>query len=307
MKVSVRSSDQGDSLETAAQIGNARREKEGVARAADRVTRDVDPSEVADLLERPPRASLTFRRDDAVQIEAVALRMVDGQPCCGLTREASAALVGADEVVLLADDGWYWFQLRGISLRGRLTPMTRPPAGGSPALRWFRLAPRRTLAWDYGTIHDEPSGPASDENVRAFLAGSMVVQVAALSAKGNAFVTPLWFVADAGKLYITTGTQSRAGRNVVSNPAVTLLFTGERLGPCAGALRMTATAICRDGLPPARVLARIAWKYYVHPRALVSELRNVARWRLRLRYYGGLSPGYLEVTPSSTEYVRRES
>lgn len=279
------------------------------AQPADRhITRDVDARRVSDLLERPPRTSLTFRRGGAVAVEPVVLRMVEGVPCCGIAPEASTAL-DADEVVLLADDGWYWFELRGISLRGRLTRLAAPPVGGSPELAWFSLAPRRTLAWDYGTLREEHDGAANGQgDAAAFLAASMVAQVATLSAKGNPFVTPLWFVSDeTGTLYVTTGMQSRAGRNVVVNPAVVLLFTGERWPQAKGVLRMDGTASCRAGFPPARILARIAWKYYLGPGALRSELRNLPRWRLRLRYYGQLSPGYLVVSPRSVRFVTRES
>ncbi len=279
-------------------------DEHGERRRVVEVTRDVDPSRVHDLLERPPRASLTIRRGDAVHVEPVIVRLVEDRPCCGVQREAGAAVEAADEVVLLADGGWYWFQLRGISLRGRVARMDKPPTGASPDLVWFQLAPRRTLAWDYAAIREERTESGGDPDVAGFLAASMVVEVATLSKKGNAFVTPLWFVADRGKLYITTGMQSRAGRNIATNPAVVLLFTGERLEAGGHALRMHGIASGRVGLPPARVLARIAWKYYASPLALRSEIANMTRWRLRLRYYGQLTPGYLEVLPQSAELVK---
>jgi hypothetical protein len=138
-----------------------------------------------------------------------------------------------------------------------------------------------------------------DAAARAAIRRTMVVELATLSAKGRPFVTPIWFVASGGALYMTTAPGSRAGRNVARHPAVTLLFHG---GP-RGALRVRGRATCHRGLPPWRVLGRIAAKYYVAPGALLLELRNARRWGLRARYYregkGGF--GYLRVVPDAAE------
>ena len=129
---------------------------------------------------------------------------------------------------------------------------------------------------------------------------AMVVELATLSPKRRPFVTPIWFVATGGAIYMTTNPGSRAGRNVGVHPDVTLLFhgpAGER------AVRLRGRATCHAGLPPWHVLARIAAKYYVAPGALLLELRNARRWRLRARYYregkGGV--GYLRVVPEAAE------
>jgi hypothetical protein len=142
----------------------------------------------------------------------------------------------------------------------------------------------------------------TDASVRRFLRRSMVVEVATLSAKGHPFVTPLWFVVDGGALYLTTGPETRAGRNVVGHPQVTLLFHGERR-----VLRMRGTGTCHRGVPSWRVLLRAAAKYYVGPRALPGELRNASRWTLRWRYYGQLKGGlgYLRVVPGAAALLPR--
>ena len=51
----------------------------------------------------------------------------------------------------------------------------------------------------------------------------------AASFAGRPFLTPLWFVADGGTLYLTTGRETRAARNVPRHPEVTVLLGGERL------------------------------------------------------------------------------
>lgn len=148
---------------------------------------------------------------------------------------------------------------------------------------------------------------SNDAAVRVFLRRSLVTQVATLSPKGRPFLTPLWFVARHGVLYITTGPETWAGRNVQHHPAVTLLFSGERAGHPRQVLRLRGTATCHRGLPSWAVLLRVAAKYYLSPRALRVELRNARRWRLRTLYYGQAKGGlgYIRVVPNAYEFLRQ--
>ncbi|MBI3783295.1 MAG: pyridoxamine 5'-phosphate oxidase family protein [Deltaproteobacteria bacterium] len=145
----------------------------------------------------------------------------------------------------------------------------------------------------------------ADPEVDRFLRHSLVVQVASLSPQGRPFATPLWFVVDREVLYLTTGAQSRAGKNVARNPDVVLLFAGELDRGPTRFLRLRGTAAVHPGLPPWRALLRIAAKYYLPPKALLTEIRNAGRWRLRQHYYaqakGG--PGYIRVVPSAWEFL----
>ena len=147
----------------------------------------------------------------------------------------------------------------------------------------------------------------TDPAVRIFLQDSIVVEVATLSAKGHPFVTPLWFVVDRGRLYITTGPASWVGRNVTAHPEVVLLFGGERGSRSDRVLRLRGTATCHRGLPGWRVLARIAAKYYLSAGALPVELHNARRWHLRARYYGQVKGGlgYVCVVPTAGELLAR--
>ncbi len=148
--------------------------------------------------------------------------------------------------------------------------------------------------------------PPSAE-VESFLAHSMVAQVATLSPKGRPFVTPLWFVVDGGRLYMTTGRDARAARNVVQHSEAVLLFTGEQLGAAGRVLRMRGTVSVHAGFPRLRILLRFARKYYLTPRGLATELRHARQWRLRQRYYAQGSPAYLEVLPGTTEFLARSA
>lgn len=146
-----------------------------------------------------------------------------------------------------------------------------------------------------------------DPRVRAFMRRSMIAQVATLSPKRRPFVTPLWFVVDAGTLYITTGPESRAGKNVTEHPEVALLFTGESTRQSDHVLRLRGTATCHRGLPSWRVLLRVAVKYYVSPAALRAELGNASKWRLRRLYYGQVKGGFgfIRVVPTAAELLPR--
>jgi nitroimidazol reductase NimA-like FMN-containing flavoprotein (pyridoxamine 5'-phosphate oxidase superfamily) len=145
----------------------------------------------------------------------------------------------------------------------------------------------------------------TDPDVQAFVRDSLIVQVATLSPKGRPFVTPLWFVVDGGALYITTGMQTRAGKNVAQRPAVALLFSGERAQGSRRCLRLQGTATCHPGLPSWRILLRVLAKYYLSPRALSSELQNASKWRLRQRYYGQAvgGAGYIRVVPTAADFL----
>jgi hypothetical protein len=146
-----------------------------------------------------------------------------------------------------------------------------------------------------------------DSRLRAFLRHSSIVCVATLSPRGRPFVTPLWFVLHRDDLYITSGYESWAGRNARIHPEVALLFQPGRGAPVDQVLRLRGTATCCRGMPPWSVLARVAMKYSLSPRALVVELRHMAQWRLRRRYYaqaqGGA--GYLRVAPGAYEFLQR--
>ena len=146
----------------------------------------------------------------------------------------------------------------------------------------------------------------TDAAVGRCLRGSMIVQVATLSPKSRPFVTPLWFVVHRGALYITTGPQTWAGKNIQAHPEVSLLFSGERVRRSHHVLRLRGTATVHHGLPPWPVLLRVAAKYYVSPRALPVELRNARKWRLRQLYYGQVKGGfgYIRVVPTGGEFLR---
>jgi hypothetical protein len=118
------------------------------------VTRDVDPAALGDLLAQPPRAAIAFVENEEVTILPARTRIVDGDHQFGVEAAVTPDLAGR-EVVLIRDDGPYWFALRGISVRGTAARAAMPPGARAQRLVWYAVAPSRVIAWDYGTLREE--------------------------------------------------------------------------------------------------------------------------------------------------------
>ena len=120
-----------------------------------RITQRVDPGRVDDLLERPRRAAIAFARDATVEPVPVAYLRTEGRSWVGLWASALPGESPPARAVLLLDDGRYWFELRAITLRGRLVAAAQPPPGGDTRLVWLEFVSDHAVAWDYGTLHEE--------------------------------------------------------------------------------------------------------------------------------------------------------
>ena len=123
--------------------------EEAPAGAPRHVTRDVEPVALRDLAEDPPRATVAFAEGDAVELLPAKVGSRGNLRRFGIVPAGSPDLDGR-EVVLLMDGGSYWFELRGMSVRG---VATRVEPGGE-RLRWYAITPSRVLAWDYATIRE---------------------------------------------------------------------------------------------------------------------------------------------------------
>ena len=118
--------------------------------AVKRITRAVQPEDLRELLEHPPRATLAFVRGPAIQAVPVAFQFHAGRYLVGLPEDAAPP---GGRVKLLIDDGPWYFDLRGVWARGSLAPCERP-AGASEGLTWFELTPEKTAAWHYGSMRE---------------------------------------------------------------------------------------------------------------------------------------------------------
>lgn len=147
-----------------------------------------------------------------------------------------------------------------------------------------------------------------DPEVRRFLARSMVARVGTLSPKGRPHLTPLWFVHDRGKVYMTSRDGSPAARNVSAHPAVVLLFDAERAPRSDRILRVQGRAAFRkDRSLMQRVVSREACKYWLGPGGLCHLLTHLPKAPLVMRYYAERQrdAGIIEVVPERAEFLER--
>jgi hypothetical protein len=130
---------------------DSRQMNEDPSASVKRVTRDVEPATVRDLLEDPPRAAVAFVEAEEVDVLPARARFDDGVSIFAVRADVAPDL-GGREVVLVRDDGPYWFELRGISVRGVAKRAAAPDDESGRHLVWYAIEPRRVLAWDYGAL-----------------------------------------------------------------------------------------------------------------------------------------------------------
>ena len=117
------------------------------------VTRDVDPSTLKDLLEHPPRATVAFINREHVDVLPVRARYRAETYRFGIRSDVAMDLADR-EVVLVIDDGPYFFELRGISVRGLARRLEPAPAGAPDALAWYVIEAGRIIAWNYAAMRE---------------------------------------------------------------------------------------------------------------------------------------------------------
>ena len=120
----------------------------------ERVTRNIEPSFAQDLLERVPRACLCFASDHGPQAQPIVLVWHEGRYLAGLPEDADPRPGSDQEVVLLIDDGIYYFDLRAIYIRGHVKPDETPKASPIGGCTWVEVVPLKSVAWDYGTLRE---------------------------------------------------------------------------------------------------------------------------------------------------------
>jgi hypothetical protein len=118
------------------------------------VTRNIDPDAARDLLQRVPRACIAFGNDDGPQAQPVILCWREPQYLIGIPPSAVHRPNPGQEVVLLVDEGIYYFDLRAIYIRGIIQPAPQTFDATPGYYAWFEIIPSKTIAWDYGTMHE---------------------------------------------------------------------------------------------------------------------------------------------------------
>ncbi len=117
------------------------------------VTRDIDPAQAQDLLDRAPRVCLAFAGEQGPQLAPVFVARQDHRILVGMIDHVGSLPVEGQEAVLLADEGRYYFDLRAIYIRGALQPGGKPPDDLKDCA-WYELVPSNTVAWDYGSMRE---------------------------------------------------------------------------------------------------------------------------------------------------------
>lgn len=118
-----------------------------------RITHVMDLENMRDLLERAPRACIAFNDAGRVELVPVDFRFQKGRYWVGLSGAGCGPAPGADKPVkLLIDEGMYYFDMRGVWIRGRAFFGEERPEGGPSALNWFQLLPDKFVAWDFGAM-----------------------------------------------------------------------------------------------------------------------------------------------------------
>jgi hypothetical protein len=117
------------------------------------VTRDIDPESMRDLLERVPRACLSYANDHGPQAQPVRLRWQEDRYLVNTSSDIEDQLHSGQEVVLLVDEGVYYFDLRAIYIRGQVRSVEMP-IDALVDRKWFEVVPTKIVAWDYGMLRE---------------------------------------------------------------------------------------------------------------------------------------------------------
>jgi predicted pyridoxine 5'-phosphate oxidase superfamily flavin-nucleotide-binding protein len=147
-----------------------------------------------------------------------------------------------------------------------------------------------------------------EREVRAILGHAMVARIATLSRSGRPSVTPLYFVAPRGRIWLGTADWTLAARDVRADPHASVLINAERDPADRRVVRVVGAASLRTDLQTqAEYVLRVALKYSL----TLGQVRNtLGHWRLialRRRYHAqSAAKGracVIEVVPERVELI----
>ena len=110
------------------------------------ITRAATAADLADLLRSATSATAAWERDGEVEARPVAFRCESGAYHVGA---APGVLRDGVEIAVVVDAGPWYFDLRGVRVRGRLVRLAEAT---SAAIEWFEVRPEREVAWHYGML-----------------------------------------------------------------------------------------------------------------------------------------------------------
>lgn len=118
-----------------------------------RISLNVDVAEASDLLRRVPRACVALADDGEPRVEPADVVFDHGRYLVGMQATVASHVTSGDEVVLLIDEGFHFFDLRAVYVRGHVA--LAGEGDGLPGdLCWFEITPTRSTAWNYARIRE---------------------------------------------------------------------------------------------------------------------------------------------------------
>jgi hypothetical protein len=110
------------------------------------ITRAVALEDLRDLIDAPPSAYLAYVADGA----PAAVRVTTQRDAARwlVTLPPGTSIPDGARVVLLIDDGEFYFELRGVRVRGTLHD-----AGDGTR----EVVPEKVITWDYGSMRKKES------------------------------------------------------------------------------------------------------------------------------------------------------
>ena len=104
-----------------------------------------------------PGACIAFANDAGPQAQPVLLIWRERRYFIGMSWTSGQPPQAGQEVVLLVDEGVHFFDLRALYVRGQLQA-AETPTEATAGQSWFEVVPDKTVAWDYGSMHEVDDG-----------------------------------------------------------------------------------------------------------------------------------------------------
>jgi pyridoxamine 5'-phosphate oxidase-like protein len=139
----------------------------------------------------------------------------------------------------------------------------------------------------------------------------MVARIATLSRTGRPSITPLYFIAPGGRIWLGTSEWTLAARSVQADPRVSVLFEVEQDRSSRMVLRISGCASVRTDPKAQRSYnLRVARKYVLTPGGIRHYLAHMQQLKLQHTYHAQSAEKgqacVIEVTPLDAEFFAAE-
>jgi general stress protein 26 len=152
---------------------------------------------------------------------------------------------------------------------------------------------------------------SDDPEALDILRRCMVARIATLSHSGRPSITPLYFVAPHGLIWLGTSDWTLAARSVQADPRVSVLFEVERDHGPRRVLRISGRAsVLRDPRAQRSYNRQVARKYVLTPSGIRHYLAHLRQLKLQHLYHAQSAEKgqacVIEVTPLHVELLPAE-